>query len=321
MSGTGGFQTQVNSVSAPAVAGDFASANPWFSYDAGPGGLVAGVGGVNIGRFAWVYPPVDANGANKIALNSGSGPVAGFVNRAQQGLITTYLSNAGINIPVGFQMGLMVGGDFWVVNDGTTEALVGQKAYADFATGKVNFAATASPASVATSTSSTITAQTGSFTGSIADDVLTITAVLSGTAVPGGILTGTSGTGNVATGTKIISQLSGTTGGVGTYLVSIPGQSVGSTTLSETYGLLTVGGSLTGAFEVGGVVTGTGVTTGTTVTALGTGTGGAGTYVVSPSQAMSASTIALTGNVETKWYAMSAGAAGELIKISDHPTG
>lgn len=44
---------------------------------------------------------------------------------------------------------------------------------------------------------------------------------------------------------------------------------------------LTVGGTLTGNFAVGQTVTGTGVPAGTTITDLGTGTGGAGTYTLS----------------------------------------
>jgi hypothetical protein len=54
---------------------------------------------------------------------------------------------------------------------------------------------------------------------------------------------------------------------------------------------LTVGGTVTGTFAVGMVLSGTGVTAGTTITALGTGTGGAGTYTVSASQTVSATSI------------------------------
>lgn len=318
--GTGGFQQQVGSQSAPAVAGDFASLNPYFTYDAGPGGLVAGAGGVSVGRFAWVYPPVDPNGTGKIAQNFGAGAVAGFVHREQQGLTTTYLANAGMLIPEGFMVTLMNGGDFWAKNDGATAAQVGQKAYANTQNGTVSFAATASPSSVATSDSSTITSETAQVTGSILGDVLTVSAVGAGTVYPGATLSGTGG-GGVASGTKIVSQLTGTVGGVGTYLVSIPNQTVTSTTIDLAYGLLTVGGSITGTFAVGDTVTGTGVTAGTKITALGTGLGQAGTYIVDPSQDMSASAVGATGTVETKWYAASAGLAGELVKITDHPPG
>jgi hypothetical protein len=49
------------------------------------------------------------------------------------------------------------------------------------------------------------------------------------------------------------------------------------------------------AFEVGQIIRGTGITTGTTITALGTGSGGTGTYTVSPSQTV-ASTQIYAGN-------------------------
>jgi hypothetical protein len=119
----GGFQTVVNTQPAPAVAGDFCNKNPRFSVDAGPGGLVAGDNGVVVGRFAWLSnEEVDANDAPAIVNNFGAGPVAGFVHRDQQGLITGYLQKSSMLIPVGFQMTLMAGGGFWARNDGNTEA-------------------------------------------------------------------------------------------------------------------------------------------------------------------------------------------------------
>jgi hypothetical protein len=55
--------------------------------------------------------------------------------------------------------------------------------------------------------------------------------------------------------------------------------------------ILTVTAVTTGALYVGAVISGTGVTAGTTVTALGTGTGGTGTYTVSASQLVSSTAI------------------------------
>jgi hypothetical protein len=312
------FPTQVGVQPAPAVAGDFASANPRFNVLAGPGAIVAGAAGVTVARFAWLSGSVlDANGAPAIANSFGTGPVSGFVHRSLQALITAYLTEAGMTIPQGFAVTLFSGGDFWVKNDGTTEALYGQKAYADLATGKVSFAATASPAQGATSTASTIAAGVASVTGSISGDVLTVTAVGSGVLYPGAAISGT----GVASGTTIVSQLSGTPGGVGTYAVSIPEQTVASTTISETYGLLTVGGTLTGNYGVGDVISGSTTSAGTVITALGTGTGGAGTYIVNNTQTVGSAALNATSNVETKWIAMSAGLAGELVKISDHALG
>ena len=57
---SGGWQTSVATQPAAGVAGDRASKNPIFNYDAGPGGLVAGAGGAIVGHFAWVTPPLSA---------------------------------------------------------------------------------------------------------------------------------------------------------------------------------------------------------------------------------------------------------------------
>ena len=99
-----------------------------------------------------------------------------------------------------------------------------------------------------------------------------------------------------------------------------------STTVTETYGTLTVGGSVTGTFTVGQGIAGTDGTTTTSstvtfITALGTGAGGTGTYIVNKTQTLNATSITAPGNVETKWIAVSSGAPGELVKISSHPLG
>jgi hypothetical protein len=54
---------------------------------------------------------------------------------------------------------------------------------------------------------------------------------------------------------------------------------------------LTVTAVTTGTLYVGAVLTGTGITVGTTITALGTGTGGVGNYTVSPSQSVGSTNI------------------------------
>ena len=324
MSGTGGFQVQVYNQEAQGVAGDFCSTNPYFTYDAGPGGLVAGAGalsdgtlGVVVGRFAWTYPPVDPNSAPTSVLNSGAGPVAGFIGRALQGLNTKFLSQASMAVPVGFMITLFTGGPFWVVNDGLTTSAIGNKAYANFADGTVTFAATGTPNTGATSTASSIASETASATGSITGDVMTITGGITGTIVPGATVTGTAG----VTTAYVVSQISGSIGGAGQYYVSVPLQSAASQTLSFTYGLLTVGGTLTGAYGVGDTLTGTGVVAGTAITALGTGSGGAGTYIVNNNTFVASGIIDALGNVETKWVAMSVGSPGQLVKMDSQPLG
>jgi hypothetical protein len=316
-----GFQKSVYTQPAPAVAGDFASANPRASVLAGPGGLVAGPNGLVVGRFAWLsYYTVDPNDAPATANNTGSGAIAGFVHRDQQALITTYLAESSMLIPAGFPVTLMDAGDFWCINSGSGQALPGMKAYANYADGTITFAATGSPGTA--SATGSIAANAGSFTGSIADDILTLTAVGSGTAVPGGTISGT----NVASGTMIVSQvtplLAGeATGGIGRYVVSIPEQTVVSTTISETYGTFTAASALSGTFGIGDTLTGSGISLPTVITALGTGTGGLGTYIVNANTVVSSTTITGGTSIETKYYARSSGLTGELVKISSNAQG
>lgn len=312
----GGFQTQVGGVPAPGVEGDFASSNPRFNVLAGPGAFVAGSAGVRAGYFAWATVPLDPDNAPAVLNNFGSGSVTGFVHRGMgTALITQFLADASMVYPAGFGVpGVFSGGDFWVKNNGSTQALIGQKAYANLSTGAVSFAATAS-ASTASFTG-VIAAETFSITASISGTIMTVTAVGSGTIVPGAAISGT----NVASGSTVVSQISGTTGGVGTYYVTPSEQTAASTTVSGTYGQLTAS-AVTGTIAVGGLVAGSGVTAGTYITALGTGAGGAGTYILNLTQTVGSEAMTSTQNVETKWIAMSSGAAGELVKMSDHALG
>lgn len=136
------FQQNVQITQAPGVEGDFASYNPRSTVLAGPGGLVAGANGVIVGHFAWtVASTVDADGAPAIVNSTGTGPVAGFVHREQQALITVYLAETSMVIPAGFGVTLHNTGDFWVRNAGAAAVTVGLKAFAVLATGAVSFAA------------------------------------------------------------------------------------------------------------------------------------------------------------------------------------
>lgn len=324
----GDFPSQVNVAQAPAVTGDFASKNPRYSYVAGPGGLVAGAAGVTVGRFAWAVSPLDGDGSPAVVSNTGFGLPSGFVHREQQALITAYLGASGSLIQQGFGLTLTTSADLWVKNDGATAALVGQKAYANFADGKVTFAATATPTAGGTSTASTLAAGTSSVTGSIAGvsgpgvtSVLTVTAVGSGVLYNGTTISGT----GVQTGQQIVSQVlpligAETLRGVGRYNLSQAQAVAASTTVSGTYGLLTIGGTVAGTFAVGQALTGSGVTAGNSITDVGTGAGGAGTYAASISQSIGSQAINTSSNIETKYYCRSAGQAGELVKISPTPT-
>lgn len=127
-----------------------------------------------------------------------------------------------------------------------------------------------------TGTTLTVNA-TSSFTASISGTTLTVSAVGSGTI-------GLSQFVNAATvtpGTQILEQLTGTTGSTGTYRLNLS-QSVSSTTMTTI---------TSGVLYVGAVLSGTGVTANTTITALGTGSGGAGTYTVDTAQNATLTTI------------------------------
>ena len=308
------FQTSVSTQPAPGLPGGFCDFSPRASVNAGPGGLIAGVS-LYAARFAWLSDPVDTDGAPAVANSFGAGPVAGFCMNLHDAIITTFLADNTMQILPGTAATLMKDGGFWIVNSGTTQATKGMYAYANFANGLASFAPAGSPGSA--SVTGAIAASTASVTGSISGNILTVTAVGSGTLVPGGTLSGT----NVATGTQIVSQTSGTTGGIGTYQVSIPEQTVASTTISETYGTLTVSAVGSGALGIGDTLSGSGVTTGTTISALGTGTGNTGTYIVSPTQTASSTTISAGTSIQTKWIAMSSALPGEMVKITNHPEG
>jgi hypothetical protein len=329
----GDFPNQINVQPSPGVEGDFCDTNPRYSVIAGPGGFVAASPGVTIGRFVWYannYFDVDdtsqqvTNSFNGVpsflTTTPGNAAVLGFVGRAQQGLIPTYLQASGMLIPTGFPVTVFSNGDFFVKNAGTSQAVQGMKCYANLATGQATFA---NPGSASVSTcNGSISAASASFTGSIAGNTMSVTAVVSGTLTVGGQLSG--GTGMV-TGTAIVTQLTGTAGGTGTYLLNIPEQTVAAASLTSTYGVLNVTSTIsTTNLAPGQLLSGTGgggLATSTYITQLGTGTGGTGTYYLNNTQTVTQTTIGYQTNVETKWYAMSGGQTGELIKISAQALG
>ena len=330
------FQQTVFSRQAPAVAGDFASDNPREFYPAGPGGLVAGASGVTVGNFAWVNSSyIDWDSGPTIVNSFGSGIPTGIIHRNQVGTNSTFLSEASLSILVGNNVSLLTGGDIWVKNSAASgEVLPGFKAYANLATGAVTFALTGTATVAASATTASIAAGTAATTtGTISGNVLTTGATVANTIYPGAIVSGT----NVATGTYIVSQLTiasgASAGGAGTYAVNIPEQSVASTALTITPSVFTPGTMQAGTVTVGGVIVASGVNGGTTYTTTSASTGTiAGMFVaaaisgttwsLAPAFGLTAAgtltsgTVVSSTNVETKWYALSAASAGELVRIS-----
>ena len=310
-------QTSINITQAPAVAGDFASTNPMHSaLTQAEGAFQAGLSGCTIGLFAWI------DSLGNYLNNFGSGTPNAFVARTQEALITTYASPYGNTIPAGFMVGNAFDrGDFWVSNSGSTAAIPGMKAYANFVTGAVSFNWTGNSTTATTATTgATVAAGTAAtLTGTITNGVLTASAVTN-TIYPGAVLSG----GTALAGTYVTAQLTGTvTGGAGTYSVYPSNQSAVTAT-TATPAVLNTGTMGSGTVAIGDSVVSTSVSaSGTLVGAVVTANVTTNQWVLAPAQGQTAvgtvasSTIVLETNVETKWYAKSNGTQYELVKISD----
>ena len=148
-----------------------------------------------------------------------------------------------------------------------------------------------------------------------------VATTITGQFLPGQVLSGT----NVTTGTTIAALVSGTDGKTNGDKMSVYAPTTmaaaSATSITGTGGVLTIGGTVTGTYAVGDLVTGAGINAGTYITALGTGTGGAGTYYLNQSQTITSQAINANAATETKFYALSVGQPGELVKMSSWPLG
>lgn len=297
-----GFQKQVNLQQAPAVAGDFASSNPRAVALAGQGALVAGVGGVTVGKFAWI----DDDGNTVLSRGTGNRKPHGFVHREQQALISTYLAESGNLIPAGFPVTLHNQGDFYATITGSTAATaLGQAVYATYATGDITIGSAATGASVTASMGATFTA-TGTGTSLV---VTSVTGLIS-------IGSEISGTG-VTAGTTIVAQVSGTTGGAGTYTTSAA-TTASSATVTSFGNRLNVTAVGSGVLAVGDPVSGTGIPSGAVINGIVSGSGGVGVYTldIAATAYAASTTVTVTAGVDTGWTVQSFAAVGELVKIS-----
>lgn len=312
------FPQQVMGEQSYGVAGDFCDSNPRVTVvPPVPGAaFIAGTAGVAVGRFAWS----DANG---VVNNFGSGAPTGFVHREWNAIITAFMGVTSMVVPVGLPMTLFSSGAFLAVNSGAAATAVGQKAYANNATGLVTFAATGTPPTSASVTAAiaanvvTAAIAANTATASIASvngvGIMTVTAIGAGS-----VLAATqSVTGaNVAAGTVIVNQLTGTAGGTGTYTVSIS-QTAASAAVTMSGGGMTVSAVTTGTIAAGQTLTaGTNVVVGTLILPGGTGTGGTGTYPVSNATVVASTAITASGGT----MAVSAVGSGAIV-LNDNLSG
>jgi hypothetical protein len=134
------------------------------------------------------------------------------------------------------------------------------------------------------------------FTGSISGTTLTVTAVTNGTIAIDQALFGVG-----VTQETVITALGTGTGGIGTYTINTS-QTIASELMNSATAGAVVTGSISGTtltvtavtsgtLYVGQTIQGSTVTAQTIITALGTGTGGAGTYTVNNSQTVTSRTL------------------------------
>jgi hypothetical protein len=134
------------------------------------------------------------------------------------------------------------------------------------------------------------------FTGSISGTTLTVTAVTNGTIAINQALFGVG-----VTQETVITALGTGSGGIGTYTINTSQTVASSLMNSATAGAvvtgsiagttLTVTAVTSGTLYVGQTIQGSTVTAQTIITALGTGTGGAGTYTINNSQTVTSRTL------------------------------
>lgn len=308
-----GFQTRVNNQPGVAAVGDFADANIRASVLAGAGQLVAAPlpRSPIVGRFAWG----DQSSGQAFSNYRGEATAKiGFVHRENNAIIVPFLSEAALYIESGLIATLMSQGSFWA--DFPLGAAVGQKVFARYVDG-----------STYADDAGTSTASATAMTGSLANTGILTVGALTGTIRVGQVLSG----GLAPAGVAILSQLSGTPGGIGTYQTSKLGSILAALTdmvLSDAVetafsvdspafvdaiftadidaaGIMTVSAVASGVLMPGQVLSGVGVPTNARIVAQLSGAeGGTGDY----------STNLVVGPVVTSRTIQ--GSQGTLAKIS-----
>ncbi len=138
---------------------------------------------------------------------------------------------------------------------------------------------------------SSITPVKISFTGSLSRAFLTVTSISSGTIELGAEISGR----GVGAGSQIITQVSGTPGGVGVYPLFDAGGNIPSPeAMTETYGVLTVGAVNSGTVAVGQEVTGAGVLPLTAIDDNLSGSGPGSTWLVNNAQKVAGENMTIT---------------------------
>jgi len=322
-----GFQTHVNLYPAPGRVGARASQNPIKTVVAGQAGLVAGVQGAMVGKFAWNSYPV-AGGPGQVNNFSPAAPAvpAGFIMNEQQALITTWLGIAGLQVPAGYPITEVNSADTWA-NNQYADAYIDQKVFANLFSGDILGAAAGSfptneVGSAAVIASATIAANSNSL------NIITLSSgnvqvgdQVFGLNIAGNVFIESFGTFNGSVGTVFLTQYAVVTQttvplttqapyGVGGGVVAATGTSGSST--------VTISSVTNGQVAVGQLVQATGFAVGTYVESFGTFNGTSGTVVLSNNATAAVSgmtSMNLSAFIETPWSILSAANVGDIVKI------
>jgi hypothetical protein len=164
---------------------------------------------------------------------------------------------------------------------------------------------------------------TAVFTGSISSTTLTVSSVSSGVLAVGQSVYGVG-----VTSETVITALGSGSGGAGTYTVdvsqTVTARALNSATTGATFTAtiagttMTVSAVATGTIYLGQTIQGAGVTAGSVVTALGTGTGGTGTYTLSTSSTVGSSTTMYAINFSVLPQTDGAFSGGNTVDIVDN---
>lgn len=162
-----------------------------------------------------------------------------------------------------------------------------------------------------------------SFEGTISGEILTVSGVNSGAVVQGQTIEGA----GIPAGTRIIQSISGGGGNVveaGTYKlnkIATTATPVFTGSISGT--TLTVTAVTSGTIGVGSVISGSGITSGTTISQFISGDGGTGTYTVSVSQTVASTTITgtITDITISAYYQKPLGIDSAYVRINTNSNG
>jgi hypothetical protein len=164
---------------------------------------------------------------------------------------------------------------------------------------------------------SSITPVSVSFTGSLNGYLLEVTSVSSGSIELGAEIFGP----GIAAGAEIVVQNTGTLGGPGLYTLYVPGGTTPSETMTESYGVLTVGSVTSGTVAVGEKVTGAGVAPMTGIEDNLSGRGAGSTWVVNNAQTVAAEKMTLTAPPLVVAYGSIVGATANRAYFEISPNG